>query len=389
MVNMERISLIPVDTVTELNLALLVSYWIFEQPDEVVRDASISSPNSAWGTPAKALPCKQQVGRILKEPFGLEEESFVHARMGLCYSSKANLSRHSDIPSLAEQLSSLVVSALSLLSASVVSGEEEHPDMPCFNDICWTSWRCWYWRRSTYDNKIGKRCGMPDNVYIPAYDHSQWNTLVWGENYPMSWKSSPGTQGDDIVLEWLMFEAPGTEKPIADDEKDMFFDYKGTGPERAVVAFSQSECSIADDFRQVKLTKLTDITKDAPEWNFAPRLSDFPNEHLNVSSIEVTAYAMERNVFRLYHRNTFNPHNDSTWDLSEPFTVIRAAEERMIKKAASNQNKADNKKLAIGVGVGVGVAWFAAFMVSWYTSAWYQRRALEKKGYLMKIAQSD
>ena len=123
--------------------------------------------------------------------------------------------------------------------------------------------------------------------------------------------------------------------------------------------------------------------------SFTPRLSDFPNQHLNVSAVEVAGYAMERNVFRLYHPNTFDPHNSTTWDLSDAFSVIRPAEENMIKRAAYNQKKADNKKLAIGVGVGVAVTWFVAFLVSWYTSAWFERRSLEKKGLLFTPAQLD
>lgn len=69
--------------------------------------------------------------------------------------------------------------------------------------------------------------------------------------------------------------------------------------------------------------------------------------------------------------------------------VIRPSEENMIKKAASKQKKADNKQLAIGVGVGVVVAWFVAFLVSWYTSAWYQRRVLERKGFVLSPARLD
>lgn len=105
-----------------------------------------------------------------------------------------------------------IVGAATLLAASAVGAEEYNNNyMPCFNDICWTSWRCWYWRRTQYDAEIGDRCGMPDNVYTPAKDHAQWNTLVWGESYFMTWRSSYESQGEDIVLEWLMFEAPGTE----------------------------------------------------------------------------------------------------------------------------------------------------------------------------------
>ncbi|KAF2631660.1 hypothetical protein BU25DRAFT_488231 [Macroventuria anomochaeta] len=76
----------------------------------------------------------------------------------------------------------------------------------------------------------------------------------------------------------------------------------GLGPERFIVAFSQNISA----------------------------------GHLNVPPVEVTGYAMERNIFRSYHPKTFNPHNGSTWDISKPFTVIREAEERMIKQADSN-----------------------------------------------------
>lgn len=69
--------------------------------------------------------------------------------------------------------------------------------------------------------------------------------------------------------------------------------------------------------------------------------------------------------------------------------VIRPWEENMIKKAASNQKNADNKKLAIGVGVGVGVAWIVAFLVAWFASAWYQRRVLEQKGFMLSPARLD
>lgn len=98
---------------------------------------------------------------------------------------------------------------------------------------------------------------------------------------------------------------------------------------------------------------------------------------------------MERNLFRIYHPKTFNPHDHSTFDVSEPFTIIRPAEERMIQKAASNHDKAGKKRLVLGVGVGVAVAWFLAFLISWYTSAWYERRTLQKKGFLLKPGQAD
>ena|SRR5690242_7719378 len=169
----------------------------------------------------------------------------------------------------------------------------------------------------------------------------------------------------------------------------MFFDYRGKGPERAVVAFSQSRSSTSRARSTSLLISSLDISKATTGWYFSPRLTDFPNKHLNVSSIEIIAYGLERNLFRIYHPKTFNPHNHSTFDVSEPFMIIRPTEERMIKKAASNNDKAGNKRLAIGVGVGVAVAWSVAFLVSWYTSAWYERRTLEKKGVLLKPAQLD
>lgn len=105
-----------------------------------------------------------------------------------------------------------LVGALAFLAASTaVNAGDYSMDMPCFNDICWTSWRCWYTRFSKYDSKLGDRCGVPDNVYTPWLDGSQWNTLVWGEKYMMTWTSSYAAQEDEIVLEWLMFAAPGTE----------------------------------------------------------------------------------------------------------------------------------------------------------------------------------
>ncbi|KAF3045080.1 hypothetical protein E8E12_008042 [Didymella heteroderae] len=204
-----------------------------------------------------------------------------------------------------------------------------------------------------------------------GYDGAPWTTLVWGENYEMTWQFDYETQDEEIVLEWLMFEAPGTEKPVQPNETDMFIDYRGKGPERFIVAYSQN------------------ISAYTVGWYFQPSLSYFPNDHHNISSIQATGYALERNVFRLYHPKTFNPHNSTTWDLSEPFMVIRPWEENMIKKAASNQKKADRKQLAIGVGVGVGVAWFVAFSVAWYVSAWYQRKVLENKGFVLSPARLD
>lgn len=52
---------------------------------------------------------------------------------------------------------------------------------------------------------------MPDNVYRQGNDGAEWSTLVWGENYYMTWTSSYESPQEDIVLEWLMFAAPGTE----------------------------------------------------------------------------------------------------------------------------------------------------------------------------------
>jgi hypothetical protein len=107
-----------------------------------------------------------------------------------------------------------ILSTIALLAASAVSADSVDPKpsgLPCFNDICWTSWRCWYARASPYDSKLGNRCGLPHNVYRQGYDDAPWTTLVWGENYQMTWQPSYKTQGEEIVLEWLMFEAPGTE----------------------------------------------------------------------------------------------------------------------------------------------------------------------------------
>ena len=98
---------------------------------------------------------------------------------------------------------------------------------------------------------------------------------------------------------------------------------------------------------------------------------------------------MERNAFRIYHPNTFDPRNGSTWDMSEGFSVIREAEEAMISRAAENHIQSGKKKLAIGVGVGVTVSWFVAFLVAWFTSAWFQKRMLVKKGYWIRIVGTD
>lgn len=89
---------------------------------------------------------------------------------------------------------------------------------------------------------------------------------------------------------------------------------------------------------------------------------------------------MERNVLRLYHPKTFDPKNATTYDLSEPFHVIRSFEARMISRAVENKGKADKKKLAIGVGVGVSVSVVVTFLVSWYTSAWFEGRRLSRRG---------
>lgn len=89
---------------------------------------------------------------------------------------------------------------------------------------------------------------------------------------------------------------------------------------------------------------------------------------------------MERNAFRIYHPKTFDLRNESTWDMSEGFSVIRGTEEAMIKRAALNHIQAGKKKLAIGVGVGVSVSWFVSFFLAWFTSAWYQKRILARNG---------
>jgi hypothetical protein len=107
------------------------------------------------------------------------------------------------------------ISALALLAASTaVQAEEQYNmNMPCFNDICWTSWRCYYNRMSKYDGKIGNRCGVPGNVYTPALDGARRNTLVWDEKYYLEWAFDweQDSRKEEIILEWLMFEAPGTE----------------------------------------------------------------------------------------------------------------------------------------------------------------------------------
>lgn len=112
-------------------------------------------------------------------------------------------------------------------------------------------------------------------------------------------------------------------------------------------------------------------------------MSFFPNEHLNVSAAGAAGYAMERNVFRLYHPKTFDPKNATTYDVSVPFHVMRHWEQGMINKAVENKGSADNKKLAIGVCLGVVFSGTVAFMVSWYTSAWFNRRRLAKTGPLL------
>lgn len=106
------------------------------------------------------------------------------------------------IPRRSNMRASVVLGAIALLASSTSAS-----DLPCFNDICWTSWRCYY-TRSLFKPS---RCGLPHNVYRQGYDDAPWTTLVWGENYEMTWQSSYETQGEEIVLEWLMFEAPGTE----------------------------------------------------------------------------------------------------------------------------------------------------------------------------------
>jgi hypothetical protein len=113
-------------------------------------------------------------------------------------------------------------------------------------------------------------------------------------------------------------------------------------------------------------------------------VSWFPNEHLNVSAVEVAGYALERNVLRIYHPSTFDPKNATTYDMSDAFHVIRPQEDSMIKRASRNAQRVGNKKLTIGVTVGVAASWFVAFLVSWYTSAWFERRSLAKKGLLLK-----
>lgn len=255
-----------------------------------------------------------------------------------------------------------ILGAVALLAVPAVSLDEDYDmSMPCFNDICWTSWKCVYSRMSKYESTIGDKCGLPDNVYTPGPDGTNWPTLVWGQQYRMEWTSRYDSQGEDIVLEWLMWMAPGTEEPIPANETDMYWDYRGEGPERFIVAHTQN------------------IRKSILGWYFQPNLSFFPNDNLNVSSLEVTAYAMERNAFRLYNPKTFDPHNSTTWDVSVPFSVIRPEEQRMVNRAKYNQRKSDNKRLGLGVGLGVGLSLIVAYLVAWYTSAWNERRKLSKR----------
>ena len=104
-----------------------------------------------------------------------------------------------------------LVGAVALLVASAVSVENEYGILPCSNDICWITWKCSYSGYSNYDNKLGSRCNLPNNVYRPGHDGALVNTLVWEQDYWMEWMFSLEGERQDIVLEWLMFDAPGTE----------------------------------------------------------------------------------------------------------------------------------------------------------------------------------
>lgn len=95
-----------------------------------------------------------------------------------------------------------------IAAASAVTAEDGGANaMPCFNDICFTSWKCYYTRWTS--EKIDNRCNVPRAAFTPAKDGSRWNTMVWELPYMVSWKTKWPQTDDDIVFEWLIFEAPG------------------------------------------------------------------------------------------------------------------------------------------------------------------------------------
>jgi hypothetical protein len=138
------------------------------------------------------------------------------------------------------------------------------------------------------------------------------------------------------------------------------------------------------------LTKApTEIDKGTTGWNFSPSKDYFPNPLLNISYLPISGYASERNAFRIYHPNTFDPKNESTWDMSSAFSVIRPWDDAMIRHVRDEEKKSGERKLAMGVGVGVAVAWTVAFVIAWFAGSWFQKRQLRRKGLLYKTSQQD
>ena len=134
---------------------------------------------------------------------------------------------------------------------------------------------------------------------------------------------------------------------------------------------------------ETSLTKPpTEIDKGTVGWNFSPRKDYFPNPLLNLTYLPVSGYASERNIFRIYHPKTFDPKNESTWDISSPFSVIRLEEDAMIRRAGREEKKVGDRRLARGVGIGVAVAWTVAFVVAWFAGRWFQKRQLQRTGLL-------
>lgn len=292
------------------------------------------------------------------------------------------------------------ISVVALLAASTAVASE----MPCFNDLCFTSWKCHYSRTSKYDKEIDDRCNVPSDVYTPARDGSLWNALVWNRATYLTWTPNYATQLEEIVLEWLMFEGPGTNgKDLQHDTiaqsniipcRTDTCERDGHVPcvlERGPQAFQRClfpECVLSVfDSPHNATNNVADISAATTGWQFIPLLSYFPNEHLNASKAEVIGYGGYRNVFRIYHPNTFDPRNSTTYDLSDPFTMIREEDDNMLRKRGYNRDEAAKKKLAIGVGVGVVATWFVAFLVSWFMSAWFTKRSLQKQGLIYKNVQ--
>jgi hypothetical protein len=129
----------------------------------------------------------------------------------------------------------------------------------------------------------------------------------------------------------------------------------------------------------------TEIEKGSTYFKFAHRKDFFPNPLLNLTYLPVSGYASERNIFRIYHPKTFDPKNESTWDMSAPFSMLRPEEYAMILYAQGEGRKSsDRTKLVRGLSVGIAVAWTVAFVVAWFAGGWFQKRQLQKKGLLFK-----